>query len=204
MCHGDKKRVTALRCLFLFFERMIAIRRKKNYHSKAHFVLYNIDSRSISFGDCLSQELESWARALEIEGPFLSQCYETINHFCTLNSSMEKHQFFTVNRTQRAASNDVWTNFLAIIVFEIFGKKCVKNVTALRCLFSFFERMITIRRKTFLSFESSFRALQHWFQVHFIWRLPLAGNWELSSSTGNWGSFFDTVLRDYKTFLYTK
>jgi len=127
-----QKRVTALRCLFSFFERMIAIRRKKNYHSKAHFVLYNIDSRSISFGDCISQEIESWARALEIKGPFLSQCYATIKHFCTLNSSMEKHQFFTVNRTQRAASNDVWTNFLAIIGFEIFEKKCVKNVTALR------------------------------------------------------------------------
>ena len=79
-----------------------------------------------------------------------------------------------------------------------------KSVTALRCLFSFFERMITIRRKFFLSFESSFRALQHWFQVHFIWRLPFAGNWKLSSSTGKWGSFFVTVLRDYKTFLYTK
>ena len=83
-------------------------------------------------------------------------------------------------------------------------KRChsvTKNVTALRCLFSVFIWIMRARRKMFLPLESSFHALQSWFQVYFNWRSLFSGNLTISESVGNSGAFYVTVLRGYKPSL---
>ena len=83
-CHSVTKNVTALRCLFSFFIWAMRARRNFFYQWKARFMLYKLGSRPILIGDCRSQRIERWARALETHGPFTSQCYMTINHFWKL------------------------------------------------------------------------------------------------------------------------
>jgi hypothetical protein len=62
----------------------------------------------------------------------MSQRYTTKNPFSKFETFTEKSRFDALKRVWQAASNTIWTNFLALIVSEILQKRCVKNLTALR------------------------------------------------------------------------
>ena len=81
-------------------------------------------------------------------------------------------------------------------------KRChsvTKNVTALRCLFSFFIWIVRAREKLFLRLESLFHALPSCFQQCFNWRPSFAENWKMSQSVWK----LSDLLRHSVTWLKT-